>query len=419
MNKRLITNSLVLITNSLVAFTLVAMTQVQAETRYPKSSYYSAPSATNNQFSRQSNQYNQPGIITVGVAHTGTTVILGGTVVPYREISLTAQIPGRIEYLGGTEGDWFEEGDLLVAIDDDELLAKRQQVMADIESQSSALNNAQMQYSRELWSPQSRDPNRMPGMGMPSMFDQLFTRNMGQTMGYGNPTLERQADLYSSGSRMEQARSRQRGAVSRLKEIDAKLRDSRSVAPFNGVIVEKVVELGATVQPGQPLLKYADIRDLQIQAEVPARLMRGLRMNMVVPAMLDVGNAPVDARVAQIFPMADTQRHTVTVKFDLPKEVAGGPGMYAEVMIPDADAPVQELPVIPSSAIVWRGSLPAVFVHNQQNNRPELRLVRLGERVDGSSMTVLSGLRAGEQIYTSPPVGMSSNWSPQTQTEQK
>ena len=349
----------------------------------------------------------------MGVTRTGATVILGGTVVPYREISLTAQIPGRIEYLGGAEGDWFKEGDLLVAIGDDELVAKRQQVMADLDSQAAALNDAQMQYSREMWAPQSRDVNRMPGMGMPSMFDQLFTRNLGQTFGYGNPALERQADLYASGTRMEQAHSRQRGAFSRLKEVDAKLRDSRGVAPFSGVIVEKVVELGATVQPGQALLKFADIRDLQIQAEVPARLMRGLRKDMVVPAMLDVGNAPVDARVAQIFPMADAQRHTVTVKFDLPKDVPGGPGMYAEVMIPDVDAPVQELPLIPASAIVWRGSLPAVFVHNQQN-RSELRLIRLGESVEGTGMTVLSGLRAGEQIYISPPVGMSSNWSPKT-----
>lgn len=170
------------------------------------------------------------------------------------------------------------------------------------------------------------------------------------------------------------------------------------------------MELGDTVQPGQLLLKYADVRDLQIQAEVPARLMRGLRQDMVVPAMLDVGNAPVNARVAQIFPIADPKRHTVTVKFDLPVDVPGGPGMYAEVMIPDVDAPVQETPVIPDSTIVWRGSLPAVFVLNQQN-RTELRLIRLGEKVGGNGVTVLSGIRVGERILATPSPGMSSNWS--------
>ncbi|MDH5446570.1 MAG: efflux RND transporter periplasmic adaptor subunit [Gammaproteobacteria bacterium] len=374
------------------------------------------------------NGYNQPGyskqtqgygqqqfepptqLITVEAARTGATVILGGTVVPFREISLTAQMAGRVEFLAGAEGDWFEPGELLVAIDDDELVAKRQQAMAELGGHQAALNDAQVQYSREMWAPQSRNIGKMPGMGMPSLFDQFFTRNFGSAMGYGNPMLERQADLYSYGSKMGQAYSQHLGALSRIQEVDARLRDSRGVAPFSGVIIKKQVELGDTVQPGQPLLKYADVRDLQIKVDVPARLMRGLRQDMVVPAMLDVGNAPVNARVAQIFPMADEKRHTVTVKFDLPAEVPGGPGMYAEVMIPDADAPVQKLPVVPESAIVWRGSLPAVFVMNHQS-RSELRLIRLGEKVGGNGVTVLSGIRVGERIFASPQPGMSSDWS--------
>jgi len=44
---------------------------------------------------------------------------------------------------------------------------------------------------------------------------------------------------------------------------------------------------------------------------------------MVVTARLDVGNKQVSARVAQIYPMADVERHTVTVKFDLPEGVPG------------------------------------------------------------------------------------------------
>lgn len=400
-----------LIAYSLVSLNLSLLTAVQASDY----GYGQPPSYNNSSRGPVTTQYTPPTpmqaqVITVEKARTGATVILGGTVVPYREISLSAQLPGRVEFLGGAEGDWFEEGDLLVAIDDDELMAKRQQAMAELGGHTAALNEAQVQYSKEMWAPQSRDINRMPGMGMPSMFDQMFTRNFGSGMGYGNPWLERQADLHSSGTRMGQAYSQKLGAMSRLQEVDARLRDSQGVAPFSGVIIKKQVELGDTVQPGQPLLKYADVRDLQIQAEVPARLMRGLRKDMVVPAMLDVGNAPVNARVAQIFPIADPKRHTVTVKFDLPPDVPGGPGMYAEVMIPDIDAPVQELPVIPDSAIVWRGSLPAVFVLNYQN-QTELRLIRLGEKVGGNGVTVLSGIRVGERIHATPQPGMSSNWS--------
>ncbi len=137
------------------------------------------------------------------------------------------------------------------------------------------------------------------------------------------------------GTQLTQAHNQALTAQSQIEEIDAKLRDTRSFAPFDGVITRKMVEEGDTVQPGQPLLEFADLTYLQVEVDVPVRLMPGLKKGMLIPARLDVGNVRVDVRVAQIFPSADPIRHTVTVKFDLPVNVPGGPGMYAEVMVPD------------------------------------------------------------------------------------
>ena len=96
--------------------------------------------------------------------------------------------------------------------------------------------------------------------------------------------------------------------------------------------------MGDTVQPGQPLLNYADVEYLQVEVDVPARLRPGLREGMMVKAELDLNNRQIPVRVAQVFPMADPQRHTVKVKFDLPQGVSE-PGMYAKVMVPDLTAP--------------------------------------------------------------------------------
>lgn len=343
------------------------------------------------------------GIITVQSTSAVSTMVLGGTVVPYKEVTLSAQIPGRIDFIAGMEGDWFDENTLLVAVNDDDLLAKRRQALAELSNADAAMRNAQVQYSRELWSPQSRSINRMPGMGMPSLFDQFFTKNMGSMAGYGNQELERHADLYSRSSGVSQAQSRVMQARSGLEEIDARLRDAKSVAPFYGVIVNKHVEVGDTVQPGVPLLSFADTRYLQIQVEVPARLMPGIQKGMIVPAILDVGDTQVEARIAQIYPMADIKRHTVTVKLDLPMGAPGGPGMYANVILPDTNAESRNLPVIPRTAII-PGSLPGVCIVND-NNQPELRLLRLGEAV-GDRVTVLSGVRPGMRIYAQRPAGM-------------
>lgn len=354
----------------------------------------------------------QSRIVTVQAGSMGSAVTIGGTVVAYKQVTLTAQIPGRVEFIAGAEGDKFKSEDVLVAIDDDDLLAKRRAALAQLQTSQSEIQNAQVQYSRELWSPQSKSITRSGGMGMPSLFDQMFTQPFMTMMPGnqgGNQWVDRQADLHGYSTRLNQAHSNYQAARSQLDEIDAKLRDARSFSPFDGVIVKKLVEQGDTVQPGQPLLEFADLTYLQIQVDVPSRLMGGLNKGMIVPARLDVGNAQVSARVAQIFPTADARRHTVTVKFDLPVGVTGGPGMYAEVQLPDTTVPSNSVPSIPDSAVIWRGSLPAVFVVGE-DGEPSLRLIRLGGYLSGQYVSVLSGLSIGERIYAVPPANGHAGW---------
>jgi multidrug efflux pump subunit AcrA (membrane-fusion protein) len=350
----------------------------------------------------------ESGIFTVQSARIGSTVSLGGTVIPYKEVTLSAQMPGRVEFIAGKEADQFAKGTVLIRLDDDELVAQRQSAAAEIASANAALRNAGVQYSRELYSPQSRaSPG---GMGVPSMFDQMFTKPMSGVMGQTDSGLERQADLYRSGTRIEQARHRMLQAQSSIQAIDAKMRDTQSRAPMDGIILKKFVEVGDTVQPGQPLLKFADVEYLQIVVEVPSRLMAGLRKDMLVPAKLDVHSTAVSVRVAQIFPMADPNRHTVTVKFDLPKDSHGAPGMYAEVRIPEVGGQIRDLTVIPSSAIRWRGSLPGVYVVTDKD-KPELRLIRVGDQIDAQHVAVLSGLSAGQRILLDPAAGVTTGWA--------
>jgi len=342
-------------------------------------------------------------IYTVSVAPHGGYIILGGSVIPLKEVTLAAQMPGRVVNIAGEEGAEFDAGTELVKINDDDLLAKKSAAEAQLVSSQNAMQNAQVQYNRELWNPRVYNPRPMAGMGMPSMFDGFFEDNDFMPGSSGNKSIERHADLVTQGTQVASARSRVTEAESGLRAINAKLRDTMAIAPFDGVIMSKMVEIGDTVQPGQPLIVFSYSKFLRIQAEVPARLMPGLSKGMVVPARLDVGNTQVNARVAQISPIADAKQHTVTVKFDLPEGVPGGPGMYAEVMIPDVSSPTQALPVIPKSAINKRGSLPSVKVLDE-NNVPKMRLIRTGKAIDDKTIIVLSGLKPGERILTSTPV---------------
>ena len=70
-------------------------------------------------------------VITVGQRQTGVSTILSASVVPYREVTFTAEVPGRVEYIAGREGDRFNQQEGLVAICTEKLLARRGQVVAN------------------------------------------------------------------------------------------------------------------------------------------------------------------------------------------------------------------------------------------------------------------------------------------------
>jgi len=343
----------------------------------------------------------------VSANEVGGSATVGGTVIPYKEVTLSAQIPGRVKFIAGKEGHRATKNEVLLTIDDAVIQARRRAAAAQIYRAQSGVRNAQMQYSRELYAPRINSITGFPGMGVPSMFDQFFTRGFSDSFGRSNSGLERQADLYARGSGVSQAESSLMQARANQEALDAQLRDAKSVAPFDGIVVDKMVEVGDTVQPGTPLLKYAYTDFLRIVADVPVRLAAGLEKGMTVPARLDAGGGgPVAARVAQIYPVADPGRHTVKVKFDLPKGTRGGPGMYVAVTIPDQSVPKRLQPAVPSAAVVWRGSLPSVFV--LENGKPSLRVIRVGYPLPGGRMSVVSGLSGGEEVILDPPANLVS-----------
>jgi multidrug efflux pump subunit AcrA (membrane-fusion protein) len=330
------------------------------------------------------------------------TLAIGGTVVPFREVTLAAQLPGRIKFLAGIEGDRFDAGTTLVALEEDELLAKRSAAYAQLSSADADLRNAGVQYSRELWSPTiDSSPG---GMGVPGLFDSMFTRPAEDFFGKRDRGAERSANLFGASTRIEQARSAMLRAQSEIRAIDAKLRDAKSLAPFTGVIMQKYIEEGDTVQPGQPLLKFADVTWLQVEVDLPARLAQGLKSMMILKkaATFDDHADAVDVRVAQVYPMADVQRHTIKVKFDIPQGVSK-PGMYAKIAIPDVTvgAGLKRLPAIPTTAIRYRGSLPIVYVENI-DGKPELRMIREGKHMPNGMTLVLSGVAEGDRVFANP-----------------
>ncbi|SGZ84727.1 FIG01199357: hypothetical protein [Bathymodiolus thermophilus thioautotrophic gill symbiont] len=328
--------------------------------------------------------------------------LLGGKVISSAQVSLSAQVSGDVLSVKGQEGDVFRQGATLITLEQESIQAQRDAVYAEIASANEALKNAGVQYSQSIVSPNS---SSMFG-GIPSMFS-VFTDPMVRMSGQGNPDFDKFARRTSRYTSYQQAKHKLTQAQLKLKQVEARLKDANIVAPFDGVIVVKNIDQGDIVQPGQVLIKFANIKKLQVELNVPSRLVTSLRLNKKYRIKLDMANTVVNAKLSQIYPIADNNKHSVKVKFDLPENSPVLAGAYAEVEIFETNSGLL-MPIIPETAIIWRSSLPSVFVVNPQTNKTELRFVRLGEQVNDYQKSVLSGLKIGEEIVTNPNIMMIS-----------
>jgi RND family efflux transporter MFP subunit len=333
------------------------------------------------------------------------TVSFAGTISADKTLQLTAQLPGRVSLIAGQEGDQFAAGSVLVKLDDAALLARLEAAAAARDAASADIRNARVQLDRELYSPRSSSAGSAPGgMGMPAMVDQVFTSPMQNMMGMRSRGQERTSDLVGAETQLAQATTRLKTAEANIREIKSQLRDTKGVAPFPGVIQKVHVEIGDTVQPGQPLLDFSESAALVVEADLPVRLSRTLQPGQPLAVVLN-GDQVLQAPVSLVHPVADPRQNTVRVELALPPGSGATPGQYVEIRVPDTAAALPAQLTIPRTAIVTKGGLPLVFAVGR-DGRARLRVVRLGNAASGDAQVVLSGVNVGDLLVDQPPPGL-------------
>lgn len=343
-----------------------------------------------------------------------TRTPIGGYIEPLEVVHLKAQTGGRVAYVAGREGVPVAAGQIVVGLDEERLISDYRAAWASLSGEMSGIQNAQVQLYNKLYGPVTSP------MGGPAYdaYDRttvpFYNAMQGMMPFMGGRPMQTQTDQQRSFATRSQARSeyeRQQASVvasqAKVDAIEAMMRDHRSISPFSAVILAKHVNVGDAVMPGQTLMDIAQTDRLHLKVEVPSRLVNELSEGMVVPVVLD-NERTVDGLVDQVFPVANPTQHTVTVKIILQPDAPVAPGMYASALLPEPKLPGQavEIPVIPNSAISYRGSLPSVFVAGR-DGKVELRVIRLGEK-QGDKVSILSGLKTGEKVVTSPAQNLRS-----------
>jgi len=172
-------------------------------------------------------------------------------------------------------------------------------------------------------------------------------------------------------------------------------------APYSGIVVKRHVEIGEVASPGQALMSGFSLDDLRVKVSVPQQFANLIRREK--RATIDDGSGGlITADKLTVFPYADEKSNTVTIRVFLPrltKQVF--PGMLVKVAFKTG---VQELLLIPSSAMVKRGEVTGVYLINE-NATMHLQQIRTGRRVK-DEIEVLSGLRPGDRIAADPIAAM-------------
>ena len=186
-------------------------------------------------------------------------------------------------------------------------------------------------------------------------------------------------------------------------EASGKVKENFSVyATVSGTVSQKLVEQGGYIKQGQPLLKIANLNTVWANFDVYENQIDMFREGQGVSVKTNAyPNKTFKTKVSFIDPTLDVKTRTMKLRAvlnngnDLFK-----PGMFIEGNIEPINAIKEQLPVIPSSAVLWTGKRSVVYLKKNPNEPIfELREVTLGSRI-GENYEVLEGVNNGDEIVT-------------------
>ena len=189
-----------------------------------------------------------------------------------------------------------------------------------------------------------------------------------------------------------------------LGRLNAQRDFDRIVAPFDGVITSRNVDIGTLVQAdsnaGPPLFTVADLHQMRIYVPVPEAYAAVMKPGM--HATLDLPEYPgrtFEATIATTSNGIDQKSRTLLVELLADnKDGALTPGAFARVhfQIPSDPNKLR----IPASALLFYGETTKVATVGP-DDRIVLKPIRIARDL-GSEVVIDGGLKPGEQVVASP-----------------
>jgi RND family efflux transporter MFP subunit len=295
--------------------------------------------------------------------------------------TISSKLMGSVRKIFVREGDRVNNGDQLAVIDDRQVAAMLRETKAALAQARRA--EAAASASAELASvTYARYQNLMKDeSASPQEFDEVKSRYQ-----------QAQAELAVAKQRVKQAEARLSSAV-----VSAK--DAFILAPYDGSIREKMIDVGDLASPGKPLFTLQTTGNFIVDLVLPEQYIHSVSLNQEVTVVVSaVSNKTFTGNVQEIFPAADSKSRSFVVKVRISADKALRAGMFARVLVPIGNV---DIILIPITAVIHSGQLTGIYIVDDTQTA-KFRLIRTG-RTFGESIEVLSGLKEGDRYVTAPP----------------
>jgi RND family efflux transporter MFP subunit len=309
------------------------------------------------------------------------TITLPGNVVGWYEAPMYARVTGYVKMWYRDYGDQVKKGDVLAEINAPDLDAEYQQAKADLDSERARYKLAEVTAKRWV----ALRPNH-------AVSEQSITVQ--------EQNLKVQAALVKA-------------AEQKVGNIEAFIRFKTIVAPFDGVVTQRNINVGDLVSKEgnlntpnakSNLFTVADVHVMRLFVSVPASfgpfLQPGLTADVTVPQL---PNRHFTAKFLTVSKGFDVNTRTAVTVFTIDNEDrALWPGSYAEVHL---TAPVdRQAFTIPSTALVFQehGTQVAVVT---DDDRVHLQPIAVSKLMD-NAVEVAEGVSASDRVVNNPSAAL-------------
>ncbi len=291
--------------------------------------------------------------ITINPATFVHQIEVRGAVESRRNVMISAETMGRVEKIYVNEGESVKSGQVLIEMDADVLRNN----IAEIET-SLELAVAVFERQKNLWD-----------------------RNIGTEIQF------------------LQAKNSKEALERRLETLKSQLEQFKITAPFSGTVDDIPIRVGEIAQPGLPLVRILNPRDMYIKADVSEAYLSKFRIDDEVEVIFPIQNINFKSSISSISKVINPENRTFAVEVVLPPASDFEYQPNQVVIVNMTDYENEGALSVPTRLIQTDGAGKYVYVVSKNDDGTYAEKARVKVGLTFNSRTeILEGIESGDQV---------------------